>query len=72
MDRNPPGSSVHGISQAGVLEWVAIPFLQGIFPTQGTNPGLPHCRRILYHLRHQGSLTRGIPFYVFVLLLLLW
>ena len=30
--------------------------LQGIFPTQGSNPGLPHCRRILYHLSHQGSL----------------
>ena len=28
--------------------------LQGIFPTQGVNPGLPHCRRILYHLSHQG------------------
>ena len=27
--------------------------LQGIFPTQGLNPGLPHCRRILYHLSHQ-------------------
>ena len=26
-----------------------------IFPTQGSNPGLPHCRRILYHLSHQGS-----------------
>ena len=30
--------------------------LQGIFPTQGMNPGLLHCRWILYHLRHQGSL----------------
>ena len=30
--------------------------LQGIFPTQGLNPGLPHCRWILYHLSHQGSL----------------
>ena len=35
--------------------------LQGIFPTQGlnpfepSNPGLPHCRQILYHLRHQGN-----------------
>ena len=29
--------------------------LQGIFPTQGSNPGLPHCRRILYHLSHRGS-----------------
>ena len=26
--------------------------LQGIFPTQGLNPGLPHCRQILYHLNH--------------------
>jgi len=30
---------------------------QGIFPTQGSNPGLLHCRMILYHLFHQGSLT---------------
>ena len=29
--------------------------LQGIFPTQGSNPGFPHCRQILYHLSHQGS-----------------
>ena len=29
--------------------------LQGIFPSQGSKPGLPHCRRILYHLSHQGS-----------------
>ena len=29
--------------------------LQEIFPTQGSNPGLPHCRQILYHLSHQGS-----------------
>ena len=29
--------------------------LQGIFPIQGSNPGLLHCRRILYHLSHQGS-----------------
>ena len=31
-------------------------FLQGIFPTQGSNPGLPHCRCSLYCLSHQGSL----------------
>ena len=30
-------------------------FLQGIFPTQGSNPGLLHCGQILYHLSHQGS-----------------
>ena len=29
--------------------------LQGIFPTQGLNPGLPHCKGILYQLSHQGS-----------------
>ena len=29
--------------------------LEGIFPTQGSNPGLPHCRQILDHLSHQGS-----------------
>ena len=28
--------------------------LQGIFPTQGSNPGLPHCRWILYQLSHKG------------------
>ena len=29
--------------------------LQGIFPTQGLNPGLLHCRQILYQLSHQRS-----------------
>ena len=28
---------------------------QGIFPTQGSNPGLPHCRQTLYRLSHQGT-----------------
>ena len=94
LDCSLPGSSVHGILQARILEWVAIPFsrgssqprieswspvlqedsllseppgnpkntgvgclslLQGIFPTQGSNPGLLHCRQILYRLSHQGS-----------------
>ena len=30
-------------------------FFQGMFPTQGSNPGLPHCRQILYQLSHKGS-----------------
>ena len=68
----PPGSSVHGILQAGILEWPArflCPWdspgrntgvgchflLQRIFPAQRSKPGLLHCRRILYHLSHQGS-----------------
>ena len=45
-----PSSSVHGILQARVLKWVA--FVQGIFLTQGSNPGLlVSCigKRILYH-----------------------
>ena len=36
--------------------WSGLPcLLQGIFPTQGLNPGLLHCRWILYHLSHQES-----------------
>ena len=46
MDCSLPGSSVHGIVQARILEWVAIPFSQGIFLTQGLNPALLHCRHI--------------------------
>ena len=33
--------------------------LQSIFPTQGLNPGLPHCRQILYQLSHKGSPYKG-------------
>ena len=36
--------------------WNGLPFPSpGIFPTQGSNPGLSHCRQMLYHLSHQGS-----------------
>ena len=38
-----------------ILEWVVLPFSRGIFPTQGSNPGLPHCRQILDKLSHKGS-----------------
>ena len=46
-----------GILQARILEWVAISFFRGIFPNQGLNPGLLHCRQELaiYCLSHQGS-----------------
>jgi len=38
--------------------WSGLPFPSlGNFPTQGLNPGLPHCRQILYRLSHQGNLT---------------
>ena len=52
-DCSPPGSSLHGILQARTLEWVAMPSLQRIFQTQGSDPGLLHCRQILYHLSHR-------------------
>ena len=49
MDSSPPG---YGIPQARILEWVAIPLLQGIFLTQGSNSQcllcFLHCKQILY------------------------
>ena len=56
VDCSAPGSSVHGILQARILEWVAISFSRGIFPTQGLNPGLLHCRQMLQPLSYQGSI----------------
>ena len=46
MDCNPPGSSVHGISQARILEWVAISFSKGS-STQGLNLSLLLGRQII-------------------------
>ena len=54
-DCNLPGSSVHGNSPGKNIRVGHHALHQGIFPTQGLNSGLPHCRRILYHLSHQGS-----------------
>ena len=53
MDRSPwnsPGQNT-GLGTLSVL--------QGIFPTQGSNSGLPHCRRILYQLSYKGSPVNG-------------
>ena len=44
---SPPGSSVHGASPGKNTEVGCHGFLQGAFPTQGSNSGLPHCRPIL-------------------------
>ena len=58
MDCNPPDSSIHGISQARILEWVAISFSRGSSqPGEWTQvscfAGSPlHCRQILYQLSH--------------------
>ena len=46
-----PGSSVHGILQARVLEWVAIPFSTG---SSKPKDRTLHCRQILYRLNHHG------------------
>ena len=55
MDCSPPGSSVLEDSP-GKNSGVDCPaLLQRIFLTQGSNPGLLHCRQILYHLSHQGK-----------------
>ena len=47
--RNSPGQNT-GVESCA--------FLQEIFPNQRSNPGLPHCRKILYQLSHQGSPTQ--------------
>ena len=51
---DPMDYTVHGILQARILEYIAVPF-QGIFSTQDSNPGLSYYRWILYQLSHQGS-----------------
>ena len=55
MNCSQPDSSAHGDSPGKNTGVSCYALLQHIFPTQGWNPGLPHCRGILYHLGHQGS-----------------
>ena len=55
MDCSPPGSSVHGILQARILEPCCHFLLQGIFLTWELNLGLLHYRQILYQLSYKGS-----------------
>ena len=50
---------VYGILHGQNTEMGSLSHLQGIFPTQGSNPGLLHCRWILYHLSHKGSPFKG-------------
>ena len=52
MNCNPSVSSVHGILQVRLLEWVAIPFSRESFQPRGPL----HCRQILYRLSHYGVL----------------
>ena len=53
FSRNSPGQDNRVCS---------LSLLQGIFPTQGSNPGLPHGRWILYQLSHKGSPSKFIIF----------
>ena len=62
MNCSLAGSSVHGDSPGKNTGVGCHALLQGIFPTQGLNPGLLHCRHLLYHLNHQGSLNFFILF----------
>ena len=60
----PPGSSDHGDSPGKNTGVGCHALFQGIFPTQGSNPGILHCRWILYHLSHQGSLMNGVGAFI--------
>ena len=62
VDCSPPGSSLHGDSPGQNTGVGSRRLLQWIFPTQGSNPDLPHCRQILYSLSHQGSPIVGFSF----------
>ena len=75
MDCSPPSSSVPGISQARIPEWVAIFFSRGIFPTQGGNLHLLHWQVDTLPLSHQGSPTStslGLVYFHLPLLQLLF
>ena len=52
---DPMNSFVHGAFPGQNTGVGCHAFLQGIFPTQGSNPSLLHCKQILYHLSHEGS-----------------
>ena len=54
-DWSRPGSSFHGDSPDKNTRMGCHALLQGIFPTQGSNPVLPHCWHFLYHLNYRGS-----------------
>ena len=56
VDCSLPGSSIHGNSPGKNTGVGCHVLLQAFFQTQGSNPGLPRCRQILYYWSHQGSL----------------
>ena len=50
-----PADAGNSVSGSSAFSKSSHSLLQGIFPTQGSNPDLPHCRWILYQLNYQGS-----------------
>ena len=58
MDCSLPGSSVHEIFQARILEWVAISFSTGSSQPRDQTWVSLHCRQILYQLSYRGSPQR--------------
>ena len=86
MDCSPPGSSVHGILQARILEWVARPFARGSFWPRGSiHVSYISCigKRVYYHEWHLGSprkfleeeikaQTGSLTFYFFTSFLLIF
>jgi len=67
MDYSPPGTSVHRDSPGRNTGVGCHALLQELFPTQGSNPDLLHCRQILYHLSHKVS-----PLYHMIILFLIF
>ena len=64
MDCSPPGSSVHGVLQGRILEWVVMPSSRGSSQPRDRTHICLHllkCRQILYPPSHLGSLTLALP-----------
>ena len=73
LDCSLPGSSVLGILQARILEWVACP-PPGDLPTQGSNPHLQcllHWQAVLYHQCHLGSPIIFLTYHQILIIVLL-
>ena len=62
MDCSPPGFSVHGILQATILEWVAIPFSRGSSQPKDQTHVYCIARQILYHVSHERSPQLALNF----------
>ena len=69
---SPPGSSVHGIPQARILEWNAISSSRGIFLTQGWNPSLTHWQVDSFPLSHEEALIAHINFLNYLCTVACW